>query len=209
MPIYALSIAAEITHNRVRWRYYIATAIIVPLVLAPLDIPVARFFYAHPPSHLVVRILEIIAEVAADGIGVLSLLVAALVIFRTRLSRLPLMVSASLGAGLLADIAKLCVCRARPRTVDLSTATFFSTFHGWFPFLSAGSAGQSFPSGHATTAAGLAFTLAMIYPRGRWGFAVLALTASVSRVIVHAHFPTDVAVGIVLGVGWAFACHLG
>ena len=49
----------------------------------------------------------------------------------------------------------------------------------------------------------------MIYPRGRWGFAVLALTASVSRVIVHAHFPTDIAAGLILGAGWAFACHLG
>jgi membrane-associated phospholipid phosphatase len=38
---------------------------------------------------------------------------------------------------------------------------------------------------------------------------ILALTASISRVIVHAHFSTDVAAGIFLGTGWAYACHVG
>ena len=54
----------------------------------------------------IVGILEIIAAVGAGGIGVLSLLVAAVVVFRIKLSRFPLMVSASLGAGLLADICE-------------------------------------------------------------------------------------------------------
>src|SRR5438067_996893 len=114
MPVPVDSNWPAITRNRLRWWFYITTAMIIPLVLVPLDISIARFFYAYPPSHWVVRILEIIADVAGAGIGVLSLLVIALVIFRTKLSRFPLMVSASLGAGLLADIAKLCVCRARP-----------------------------------------------------------------------------------------------
>ena len=192
-----------------RWWYYIAAACVISLMLATLDIRIARLSYEYRPTRSVTRSLVIFAEIAAGGIGVLTLLVVAMVVFRIKLSRFPRMVSASLGAGVLADIVKLCVYRARPRAVDLSTATFFSTFHGWFPFLSAGSAGQSFPSGHATTAAGLAFTLAMIYSRGRWGFAILALTASVSRVVVHAHFSTDIATGLFLGTGWAYACHLG
>jgi hypothetical protein len=29
----------------------------------------------------------------------------------------------------------------------------------------------------------------------------------VSRVIVHAHFPTDVAAGAMLGAAWAWMCH--
>lgn len=195
--------------KRLRWWNYALVACAILLMLAPFDIPIARLSYRYPPTRAVTRVLEIVAEIAGGGIGVLLLLVAAVIVFRINVSRFPRMLSASLGAGLLADIVKLCVYRARPRAMKLSTATIFSTFHGWFPFISAGSAGQSFPSGHATTAAGLAFTLAIKYPRGRWGFAILALTASVTRVIVHAHFLTDIAVGVVLGIGWAFSCHVG
>ena len=197
------------TSARVGWRYYLAAGAVVLLVLVPLDIPIAQFTYRHPPLPLVLQFFEIITAVVGDGIGVFCLLMATVIIFRIKLSRVPLMLSASLGAGLLADIVKLCVFRMRPRAVDLSIATFNSTFHGWFPLLSAGSAGQSFPSGHATTATGLAFTLAMIYPRGRGLFTILAIIASVSRIIVHAHFPTDVVAGAILGTGCAYICHLG
>jgi hypothetical protein len=37
----------------------------------------------------------------------------------------------------------------------------------------------------------------------------VAATAAVSRVIVHAHFPTDVAAGAMLGGTWAVACYQG
>jgi undecaprenyl-diphosphatase len=58
---------------------------------------------------------------------------------------------------------------------------------------------QSFPSGHAATAAGLAVALAVLYPRGRWLFAVLAVLAALQRVEVQSHFPSDVLAGAALG----------
>src|SRR5262249_30981644 len=122
-------------------------------------------------------------------------------------TRLPLLLTSSLGAGILVDIAKLCVARSRPHSIDLATATFTSTFNGLFPVFSAGSTGQSFPSGHTATAAGMAVALGMMYPRGRWMFASMAVGVAASRVVVHAHFPTDVAAGLILGVVWGWACH--
>lgn len=195
--------------HRRQWWQDVMLAMIVLLIVAPCDIPFARLCYSNPPPRTVVRLLEIVANTAGSGLGVLLLLVAVVVFDRTKLSRLPLLVSSSLGAGLLAHIIKLCVFRARPRALDLSTATFNSTFHDLFPFFSAGSAGQGFPSGHTATAVGLAIALGMTYPRRRWIFAVLAVIVAVSRVISHAHFPTDVAAGAMLGAAWARTCHCG
>jgi membrane-associated phospholipid phosphatase len=195
-------------HRRLWWQD-VMLAMIVLLIVAPCDIPIARLCYGNPPPHAIVKLLEIIASTAGGGLGVLLLLVAVVVFDRTKLSRLPLLVSSSLGAGLLAHIIKLCVFRARPCALDLSTATFNATFHDLFPFFSAGNVGQSFPSGHTATAFGLAMALGMTYPRRGWIFIVLAVSVAVSRVITHAHFPTDVAAGAMLGAAWARTCHCG
>jgi membrane-associated phospholipid phosphatase len=194
-----------------RWHWWHLTllALIVLVALAPFDISVARLFYGYPVARPVVRVLQFIAYFASNGFGVLVILIALVVLRRSKLSCVPQLISASLGSGLLADIVKLCVCRGRPLSIDLSTATFSSTFHGFLPFLSAGSRGQSFPSGHAAVAAGLAIALSHRFPRGRWLFLFAAATAAASRVIVHAHFLTDVAAGAMLGSTWAIACYEG
>jgi membrane-associated phospholipid phosphatase len=197
------------TNRRLQWWHVALLTVLVLLALAPCDIPVARFFYSTPLPLPVFRAIEIGANIVGSGIGALILAVIAVMFDRRKWAHLPLLISASLGAGLVADVVKLCISRGRPHSVDLSTATFSSTFDGLFPVLSAGSMGQSFPSGHAATAAGLAVGLSMLYPRGRWFFASLVIGVAASRVIVHAHFPTDVVAGAVLGGAWAWACHRG
>jgi membrane-associated phospholipid phosphatase len=199
----------RIAMRRWHWWHLTLLALIVLVALAPFDVSVARLCSGHPVARPVVRVLQFIAYFASNGFGVLVVLTALVVLRRSKLSCVPQLISATLGAGLLADIVKLCVCRGRPLSIDLSTATFSSTFHGFLPFLSAGSHGQSFPSGHAATAAGLAIALSLRFPRGRWLFVCVAAIASVSRVIVHAHFPTDVAAGAMLGGMWAIACYQG
>ncbi len=195
--------------HRWHWWQLAMLGMVILMAIAACDIRLARLCYAYPLPYPIVRSLEIIADIGGGGLGVALILIGAAVFDRTKVSRLPRLVSASLGAGLAADIVKMCVCRSRPHSMDLSTATFGSTFNGLFPFLSAGSHGQSFPSGHAATATGLALILSVSYPRGRWFFGLLAVTVALSRVIVHAHFPTDIAVGAMLGGTWAFACHNG
>jgi membrane-associated phospholipid phosphatase len=178
------------------------------LALAPFDVAIAQLMYVHYPSRSAVKAIEVAANIAGSGWGVLILAVVAVLMDPKRWTRLPLLLTSSLGAGILVDIAKLCVSRSRPHSIDdLASATFLSTFNGLFPIFSAGSAGQSFPSGHTATAAGMAVALAFMYPRCRWLFAPMALGVAASRVIVHAHFPTDVAAGLILGVIWAWMCH--
>ncbi len=68
----------------------------------------------------------------------------------------------------------------------------------------------SFPSGHATLAFATAATLCYFSPRGRWVFVVLAAGCALTRVVMQAHFYSDVIMGSAIGwtMGWLIAVHL-
>jgi membrane-associated phospholipid phosphatase len=186
---------------------FVLLALILGPILMACDIAIAQLCYAYPVPPGVLRILQINGFFASNGFGVLAVIVGFCLLRRINLSQLPQLLSASLGGGLLADIVKLCICRSRPNSIALSSATFSSTFHGFFPLLSAGNHGQSFPSGHAAVAAGFATALSIRFPRLRWLFVTLGVAAAASRVVLHVHFATDVVVGGTLGTGWALVCH--
>lgn len=100
--------------------------------------------------------------------------------------------SAILGAGLLVNILKYIVGRPRPHLLDAVGPFGFKPFDFSYHYV-------SFPSGHACTAAVLATLLALWFPRYRIvAYAGLALIA-VSRVLVQAHYPSDVLVGFTIG----------
>jgi undecaprenyl-diphosphatase len=62
-------------------------------------------------------------------------------------------------------------------------------------------ADHSFPSGHTASSFAAATTLAFFYPRAAPLAYALATGVGVSRVHLGVHFPTDAAVGGVIGVG--------
>lgn len=68
----------------------------------------------------------------------------------------------------------------------------------------------SFPSGHVTAAASIAVALALVVPRG-WRFTAAVLgtgfvfAVGCSVVALGWHFPSDVAGGILVALGWGFA----
>jgi membrane-associated phospholipid phosphatase len=99
-------------------------------------------------------------------------------------------------AGLLSLVLKAVFGRARPRFFDLVGPFHFDTF-----VFNASYA--SFPSGHSITAFGTAMALSYFLPRWRWPLLGLALTIGVSRVIVGAHYPSDVVAGAAIGIGTA------
>jgi len=105
------------------------------------------------------------------------------------------------GAGLLELLLKNLSCRGRPNAAD--AGAFFSRF----PCNPADYAHASFPSGHATTAFALAALLALWYPRWAAGFLALAGLVGLSRVVLGAHFPSDVLAGAALGMGVALVVH--
>ncbi len=105
------------------------------------------------------------------------------------------------GAGLLELLVKELTCRGRPSATD--AGVFFSRF----PCDPMDYAHASFPSGHATTAFALAALLALLYPRWAAGFLALAALIGLSRVVLGAHFPSDVLAGAALGTGVALIVH--
>ncbi len=111
--------------------------------------------------------------------------------------------TAGVGAGILADIAKLWVSRIRPRNYEFGTLDVHDTIIGWMPLLHGGTRIQSFPSAHTATAFGMAVMLSTIYPRGRALFFLMAVLVMGHRLHSGAHYPSDILVGA--AIGWCFA----
>ena len=106
-----------------------------------------------------------------------------------RLRAAALLVFASVAtSGILVNAIKFVLGRARP--IELFDHGRFG-----FTFFETTYARVSFPSGHATTAAALAVSLALIHPPTRWLWFSLGLVVAWSRVITLHHYPSDVIVG--------------
>ncbi|NLS01169.1 phosphatase PAP2 family protein [Rhizobium sp. P38BS-XIX] len=97
-------------------------------------------------------------------------------------------------SGILANLLKRAIGRARPTHFADWGPFGFSPFNGRASF-------ESFPSGHATTIGALFVALAFLFPRYRYIFAACALWLAITRVMVGAHYPSDVIAGLALG-GW-------
>jgi membrane-associated phospholipid phosphatase len=62
-----------------------------------------------------------------------------------------------------------------------------------------GGANQSFPSGDVCLAAATAFSLMLLFPKGRWLLASVILLVAVERVTAGAHYPSDTVAAAGLG----------
>jgi membrane-associated phospholipid phosphatase len=100
--------------------------------------------------------------------------------------------------GLLADIAKPVFGRARPEL--LFQAQIFG-----FTWSGAHADHWSFPSGHAVTITALATALYALYPPLWPAYLLVALLVAVSRVIIDAHYLSDVIAGAYIGFVFAWA----
>ncbi|NLL80825.1 MAG: phosphatase PAP2 family protein [Tissierellia bacterium] len=65
----------------------------------------------------------------------------------------------------------------------------------------------SFPSGHTAASFSLATTLALNLPRFTLIVYILALLIAISRIYLGVHYPTDVAAGLILGIGFPIVVH--
>ena len=148
--------------------------------------------------------LILLAEVYAHGTGVAMILLTIFVLDRSARRSLLRLGLCAFGAGMLANIMKLYVARIRPHSLP-EGATLSDTFVGFLPLvwgvdMPYGHALQSLPSGHTATAVGLAIGMSRIYPHGRWLFATFAGLAALQRIVVGAHYPSDVFCGAAIGI---------
>jgi membrane-associated phospholipid phosphatase len=98
-------------------------------------------------------------------------------------------------------LIKPLVGRLRPKLL------FEANLYGFDPFR-IGYEYNSFPSGHATTVFALAAALSFFSPRWRLPLFSFAAVVGLSRIIVGAHYFSDVMAGAYVGVMTVFALVL-
>lgn len=98
-------------------------------------------------------------------------------------------------SGLLANLVKVVVGRARPAMLDAVGPHHFEPF-------SIGYAYASFPSGHATTVGAVTALFVLWFPRHAWLWLAVGVFLIATRVAVTAHYPSDIAGGFLLGLGF-------
>lgn len=96
-------------------------------------------------------------------------------------------------SGLTTDLFKWITGRWRPK------AYFEDNLYG-FDFFGVAYKETSFPSGHATTIWAFCMAMTMLFPRYRLAWYLLAILVSISRVIVGAHYLSDVIAGAYVAV---------
>ena len=95
-------------------------------------------------------------------------------------------------AGILTNIAKFLIGRARPKFIDTLGTTSFTPFEAGYNF-------ASFPSGHSTTMGAVGAVLALWFPRWRVPIILATMFIAFTRIIARAHYSTDVVAGYSLG----------
>ncbi|HLP27379.1 MAG TPA: phosphatase PAP2 family protein [Candidatus Didemnitutus sp.] len=105
-------------------------------------------------------------------------------------------------SGIAANVIKVIACRPRPplfieRGITEWNFLGFQMDYIW----------NSFPSGHATTGLAIAISGSYIYPRLRWLFWIVGLAIALGRVMLNAHYLSDMIAGGVIGAAVAIAAQ--
>jgi undecaprenyl-diphosphatase len=110
---------------------------------------------------------------------------------------------------LLVAVVKRLIGRARPYVRETVDPFSYVPFEWQEPY-------ASLPSGHATNAFAAAIAIGALWPKARLPMWIFAVVIAASRIIVTAHYPSDVIAGAVIGTtcailvrGWFAARRLG
>jgi membrane-associated phospholipid phosphatase len=200
-------------HPRQMWplalqQLAIAAAVVVAVFLAGIMFLDAAAInaVAHLPRWLI-WFFDEITDFGKSGwflwpLGILFLVLAALPQNLSGISQRVLAVVmvrvgflfVAIGApSLFATIVKRMIGRARPLVTGIADPYVFDPFVWRVAY-------ASLPSGHATTAFAVLAAFGSLWPRARTILLIYALLIAASRIVVTAHYPTDVLAGALVGV---------
>ncbi len=161
-----------------------------------LDAPTARFF--ETADYRIKHIFELIT-MAGLSTPYLAAAAAGFIYFKfikkntTMANAAAFLFAAVALSGLANDLIKVLVGRTRPGLL------FSEGIYGFKPFADK-YLYASFPSGHSNTIAALCYGLSVVTGRFKYILPIIALSVMTSRVIVGAHFLSDVMFGAYLGI---------
>ncbi|QQK80673.1 phosphatase PAP2 family protein [Salicibibacter cibi] len=158
-------------------------------------------------SPFVVTLMDILTVMgSSEFVLVVTLMIAVFLLFRKRWQHSLFLLSLTFGGIALNFLLKILFQRERPG--DMSVIEAFGQ--------SIEIASYSFPSGH-TMRSTLLFLFAIYIcdrflrkNRSRtWGvvlFSALIIVVAISRVVVGAHFPSDIFAGVAISIVWFYVC---
>lgn len=171
-----------------------AVAMVVSMLW--LDVPVAQWINAHQTSSMKSAGL-FLEEIGRSHWILAYCLVMIIIAWRSMRSvahkHLALFASVAI-SGIVANIIKVIACRPRPPLFIERGITDWNLFGFQMDYI-----WNSFPSGHATTGIAIAISGSHIYPRLRWLFWTIGLAIVFGRVMLNAHYLSDVIAGGMLG----------
>jgi lipid A 4'-phosphatase len=184
----------------------VATTILIVVSIESVDRPLALFLHTRDADlHAVFELIGQLGEawgwllffaLAFAGLhwgGELPRLRPVVEPMRA-LSAIPAFLFASIAAsGLVVDVMKIGFGRLRPKLLFQSDLYGF-TWLGWRPDH------WSFPSGHTATIVALFSALWWLWPQHLLFYVLAAAIVAGSRVVVGAHYPSDVIAGALVAV---------
>jgi len=182
-------------NNRRAWGLSTGAVLIITISYLFIDLPVARFFHA-----LSQETRDVFEWITKAGVSTTYLVVSfGLFIFfrwirgnRLHADRALLFFSNVVLSGIVTNIVKFLVGRLRPKMFFERGLYGFDPFHIGYEF-------NSLPSGHATTVFAIATTCSIFWPKYRIPFFIFAAIVALSRLVLTAHYLSDVLAGACVG----------
>ncbi len=182
------------------WWLALAGVLVLGASMLWLDRPLALWFFDLPAEDK--RWFPLLNEVGRSGwMFAVAGAVFLIALWRRRrdwMIRAGFAIGAVALGGLVVNVIKVVVARARPRLL-VGEGTY--GFHGF----DIDAHWNSFPSGHSQAIAGFAAALGLVWPRWRWPLLGLAVFPAAARMINLNHFAADVMGGYAVGVLVTFA----
>ncbi|MBV9967261.1 MAG: phosphatase PAP2 family protein [Alphaproteobacteria bacterium] len=194
-------------HRPVRIGLWLAAIVLVEIVaIGWIDRPLAAYFQAYRGAWR-----PLFEFIGPFGLALPYLIVSAIAFVTLRwggnlppfedwaarmrdAARVPAFLFAAIAAsGIAVDVLKVVVGRPRPKLL-------FAGGDYEFSWIGLSADHWSFPSGHAATAAALAAALCYLWPQPVLLYVIGAVLIAASRVVMDAHYLSDVVMGGFIGV---------